>query len=163
MKYWEPEMRRDERLLGFAREMRSDPSPTERILWSLVRDRRLAGFKFRRQHPIGPYIADYFCAAALLVVEADGESHLSDVVRDRDRDRYFKELGIHVLRFQNPSIFDEKDVVVEEIYRVCSERVTVLPPHSRRRAARRVVAGSPLTRPSATLSPRGEGAEAPPE
>jgi very-short-patch-repair endonuclease len=152
-------MRRDERLLGFAREMRSGPAPAEKVLWQLLRDRRLAGFKFRRQHPIGPYIADYFCAAALVVVEADGATHLSSVDRDEDRNRYFQGLGIHVLRFQNPLIFDERDVVIEEIYRICSERVATLPPHPRHRGARRVVAGSPLTRPSATLSPRGEGRE----
>jgi very-short-patch-repair endonuclease len=152
-------MRRDERLLGFARDMRSDPSPAEKILWKLLRDRRLAGFKFRRQHPIGPYIADYFCAAALVVIEADGESHLKSVERDGDRDRYFQGLGIHVLRFPNPLIFEDQGVVVEEVYRVCSERVVALPPHPRHLAARGVVAGSPLTRPSATLSPRGEGRE----
>jgi very-short-patch-repair endonuclease len=150
-------MRRDERLLGFAREMRNDSSPAEKILWKLLRDRRLAGFKFRRQHPIGPYIADFFCAAALVVVEADGETHLKSVERDEDRDDYFQGLGIRVLRFQNPLIFDDRDVVVEEIYRVCSDRVAKLPPHPRHLEARRVVAGSPLTRPSATLSPRGEG------
>jgi len=156
-------MRRDKRLLDFAREMRSDPSPAETILWKLLRDRHLASLKFRRQHPIGPYIADYFCAAALVVVEADGESHLTSVDRDNDRDQYFQGLGIQVLRFQNPLIFDEQDVVVEEVFRVCTQRVAALPPHPRHRGARRTVAGSPLTRPSATLSPRGEGAEKAPE
>ena len=62
-------------LRHFAREMRKEPTPAERALWKVLRNRRLAGFKFRRQVTFGPYILDNYCARAKLVVETDGDTH----------------------------------------------------------------------------------------
>ena len=66
----------DPRLLEFARRMRREPSPAEDAMWRLLRNRRLAGFRFRRQHPIPPYITDFYCSVAKLVIELDGDTHL---------------------------------------------------------------------------------------
>ena len=70
----------------------------ERRLWSRLRDRRLGGHKFRRQVPIGPYVVDFACAAAKLVVEADGAQHLEETSRDAERTCYLAKLGYRVVR-----------------------------------------------------------------
>ena len=77
-------MRQDNpKLRRFAREMRREPTPAEETIWRLVRNRRLAGFKFRRQHPLGPYILDSYCPRARVLVELDGDSHATPRVRRR--------------------------------------------------------------------------------
>ena len=88
--------------LAHARFMRRNPSAIERKLWRLLRDRKFEGLKFRRQVPIGPYIADFACLAHKLVVEADGPFH--DEARDGVRDGYLKRQGFQVLRFSNTVI-----------------------------------------------------------
>ena len=115
-------------LRHFARDMRREPTPAEQALWRLLRNRRLAGFKFRRQHPFGPYILDGFCARAKLVVEADGDTHTTPdgQTRDRERDTYLAANGILVLRFWNNEIADEQEAVIERIAEVCAERAARL-------------------------------------
>jgi very-short-patch-repair endonuclease len=116
--------------------MRHVPAPTETVMWRLLRNRRLCGFKFRRQHPIGPYIADFFCAAALLVIELDGDSHVGQTSRDEARDAYFESLGLVILRFWNTQVFDDEEAVLETIHRTCSERIAALPEHVRHLGAK---------------------------
>src|SRR5690348_16920195 len=82
-----------------AREMRHDPVACEKLFWSLVRNRKLANFKFRRQAPIGPYIADFVCAERQFVVELDGDLH--DAGYDARRDAYLAQQGYRVLRLRN--------------------------------------------------------------
>jgi very-short-patch-repair endonuclease len=82
-------------------------SPPERILWKLLRNAQL-GVKFRRQHPIGPYIADFYCSAAKLVIEIDSDTaHGTEEAeqRDRRRDEYMKQLGLTILRIPASEIF----------------------------------------------------------
>jgi very-short-patch-repair endonuclease len=74
-------------LRAFARRMRREPTVAEQTLWRVVRNRRLAGFKFRRQVPFGPYILDCYCASARLAVEADGDTHATDDGKARDAER----------------------------------------------------------------------------
>jgi ATP-dependent DNA helicase RecQ len=76
------------------RELRANPSEAEKLLWSVLRAKSVAGIKFRRQHPIEPYIADFYCAKARLVIEVDGESHDARVDYDRDRTAYLTTLGL---------------------------------------------------------------------
>ena len=104
-----------------ARELRQNKTPAERILWKHVRDRRFAGFKFRRQHPIGPFIADLACNQCKLAVELDGESHLGAERRDIARTRYLVEQDWRVLRFWDTQVYDELDSVLDAIYRACVE------------------------------------------
>jgi very-short-patch-repair endonuclease len=91
-----------------ARELRRDGSRAEKICWHLIRDRRINGVKFRRQHPIGPYFADFACLSRKLVIEIDGDHHAFQVAADTRRTTAMEREGWRVLRFwanevvQNP-------------------------------------------------------------
>ena len=85
-----------------ARAMRKAMTPAEAALWFALRDRRFRGLKFRRQVPLGPYIADFYCADLGLILEADGDSH--DGSRDRGRDHWLRNQGFRVLHFTNRDI-----------------------------------------------------------
>ena len=106
-------------LVERARELRKSQTPAEQILWELVRDRRFLNLKFRRQHQIGDYIADFYCHEKQLVIELDGSVHrLSDVEKkDIKRDKYLKSLGFKILRIQNQTILDNPDKVLEMIHK----------------------------------------------
>src|SRR5207302_6077655 len=86
-----------------ARELRRDATDAERRLWSALRDRRLRGYRFRRQHPIGNYIVDFACTRHCVIVEADGGQH-ADSEADRDRTAWLESQGWQVLRFWNNDI-----------------------------------------------------------
>ena len=105
------------RLLRFAREMRREPTLVERRLWTLLRDRRLGGLKFRRQVPLGDYIADFACFRPKLVVEADGIAHAGDDAEayDAARDLWMRGQGFTVLRFRDGLILAEPDLVLAAI------------------------------------------------
>jgi very-short-patch-repair endonuclease len=106
--------------LGFARHLRRNPSATERRLWRMLRDRRLEGLKFRRQVPIGPYVADFLCLGCKLIVEADGPFH--DQMRDDERDAVLRARRFHVLRFSNEMIVGQPHEVLSEILSVAEAR-----------------------------------------
>jgi 2-isopropylmalate synthase len=97
-----------------ARTMRAAPTDAELRLWRLLRDRRLNGIKFRRQVPVGPYIVDFLCVGAKLIVEADGFQH-AESRRDTARDAYLASRGWNVLRFWNNKVFLNRDGVLETI------------------------------------------------
>lgn len=80
----------------------------------------MAGYKFRRQQPIGPFIADFFCARARLVVELDGETRIGQEEKDAARQVYLESLGYRVLRFWNPDVYDELEAVMNAIWNACS-------------------------------------------
>jgi very-short-patch-repair endonuclease len=86
----------------------------EVLLWQRLRGGQ-AGPKFRRQHPIGPYIADFYCVAARLVIEVDGEIHAGRTEQDRDRDRFLRENGYEVLRLRAADVLKNVDVAAEAI------------------------------------------------
>ena len=109
--------------VGRARALRSAMTPAELKLWSMLRGRRLAETKFRRQAPIGPYIADFLAPAAKLVVEADGAMHTAQT--DAARTAYLESFGYRVLRFSNAQILQQPDAVWREI----AEAVRVADPH----------------------------------
>ena len=100
-----------------AREFRKNPTDPEKFLWSCVRSRKLHGFKFRRQHPVGRYIADFFCAEAALVVELDGVQHtiLDQAVYDRIRDEEMAHRGLTVLRIANAELINDPVGAVSRI------------------------------------------------
>ena len=97
----------------FARELRAHQTSAEERLWYYLRDRRLLGLKFKRQKPIGPYIADFLCIEYNLIVEADGGQHGS--LNDFDRDVWLRDQGYTVLRFWNNQVHNEIDSVLEAI------------------------------------------------
>jgi very-short-patch-repair endonuclease len=96
-----------------ARNLRRDATRAERRLWSFLRQRP-AGLKFRRQHPVGPYVADFACPLARLIVEVDGPSHTeADAIRhDAKRTAFLEARGWRVVRFWNPQNFDEVEGIV---------------------------------------------------
>ncbi|MFN3388726.1 MAG: endonuclease domain-containing protein [Allosphingosinicella sp.] len=104
-----------EELLARAKWMRANPTEAEKRMWSLLRAKRLAGWKFKRQLVIYPYIADFVCLARRLIVEADGSQH-ADSDGDRRRDRWLESQGSRVLRFWNNDIYDETEAVAAAIY-----------------------------------------------
>jgi very-short-patch-repair endonuclease len=102
-------------LLQRARELRQTQTPAEKILWECLRDRRLYEAKFRRQHNIGQFIADFYCHTAKLLIELDGSIHDTQIERDHDRDEWMQASGLTVLRFNNEQIFDELEAVLMTI------------------------------------------------
>jgi very-short-patch-repair endonuclease len=104
-----------------ARDLRRHMTDAERLLWYFLRAKRFAGWKFRRQHPIGPFIADFACVEHRLVIEADGGQH-SERASDALRTRWLENAGWHVMRFWNDDIMRRTDDVLEEI-RKATERL----------------------------------------
>src|SRR5436305_1375175 len=104
----------DGQALSRARDLRREMSPAEKKLWARLRGGQFP-FKFRRQHPIAPYIADFYCHSCRLVVELDGDSHSERVAHDEARTKFFEANGYEVLRFENPDVFERTDAVLEEI------------------------------------------------
>ncbi len=104
-------------LLERAREMRMKATPAEAFAWELLRDRQFLGLKFRRQHQIGNYIADYYCHEKRLVVELDGPVHDSDEQRtsDKNRDGYLESLGMTVVRIKNQHLLQHTQEALNEI------------------------------------------------
>ena len=100
-------MRDREFLLSRAKAMRHDPTPAEKALRRLLRGRRFEGLKFRRQVPLGPYIADFACFDPKIIVECDGGQHGG--VRDAERDRWFELQGFRVVRMWNSEVLDDGD------------------------------------------------------
>ena len=100
-----------------ARNLRKHSTDAERTLWRLLRSRRLQGFKFRRQAPIGGRIVDFVCFEAMLVVEVDGGHHLEQSNSDEERTRWLESEGFRVLRFWNNQVLKESGAVLETIWR----------------------------------------------
>ena len=98
-----------------ARSLRHRIGITERIMWQMLRRRRVDGAKFRRQHPIGPFVVDFVCLDARLVIELDGEQHADQVEHDARRTHYLQSLGYAVLRFPNHRVLNAIEGVVDEI------------------------------------------------
>jgi very-short-patch-repair endonuclease len=109
-----------------AKELRQAMTPAEQILWERLRDRRLPGLKFRRQHPIGAFIVDFYCAVARLVIEIDGGVHLEQIEADAGRSRVLEMKGHQVLRFTNERVKGDLDSVLSAIQVACQPR-TPLP------------------------------------
>jgi very-short-patch-repair endonuclease len=103
------------RTKSFARTLRRRQTDAEQRMWMLLRDRRFDGVKFRRQVPIGPYIADFACFEARLIVELDGSQHAGSR-RDAVRDKWLAEDGYRVLRFWNGDVFLHRNAVLEMIW-----------------------------------------------
>ena len=103
---------------NFARLLRQKSTAAEKALWRLLRDRRFAEFKFRRQYPCGSYFLDFYCVAAKLAVELDGGGHGFPGQRTRDevRDEFLAAKGIKVLRFWNHQLHSELTAVRFEIW-----------------------------------------------
>lgn len=100
------------------KSLRRNLTDAESKLWQDLRGRRLQGYKFRRQHPIDDYVADFACISAKLAVEIDGATHSTEeeLAHDRHRTAVLNRLGWRVIRFTNDEVYDDVDGVVEAIY-----------------------------------------------
>ncbi|MEE2567450.1 endonuclease domain-containing protein [Hyphobacterium marinum] len=103
-----------------ARQLRRTPTDAETRLWRYLKNRNLEGWKFRRQAPIGPYVADFFCPDAKLIIEADGGQHALEVARDARRTRWLESEGYRVIRFWNNDILSNTDGVLTVILEALS-------------------------------------------
>ena len=97
-----------------ARAMRSIPTDAERVLWRMLRGRQLDGRRFRRQHPVPPFVLDFACMDAMLAIEADGGQH-NGSAHDSYRDHVLRGLGWRLLRFWNTDILSNPEGVAETI------------------------------------------------
>ncbi|GLR05122.1 endonuclease [Vibrio hyugaensis] len=110
-------------------QLRSNMPKPEEVLWQRIRRKQL-GVKFRRQHGIGRYIVDFYCAELSLVIEIDGDSHFSAEGKEKDamRDAFMEALGIKVLRFTNEEAMKQTESVLERIIQFSSEQQPPLTP-----------------------------------
>lgn len=136
-----------EHMKSRARGLRHEAPVPERILWSLLRNRRLGGLKFRRQQAVGPFVADYFCEEAQLVVELDGLSHRGLEDSDHARDAYFRSRGLEVVRVSNDELLKTREEVAGIILEAAAKRKPSPQPSPKGRG------GKPSPRPS----PGGRG------
>ena len=122
-------VRRREFQRKFAKDMRNAPTDAERKLWSLLRNKQITALRFRRQQPVGPYIADFFCAAAKLIVELDGGQHGTEenLTYDEQRTRFLNDRGYRVLRFTNSDLLKHSQTVLEGIWLAAKESGRPLP------------------------------------
>jgi len=98
-----------------ARSLRKNPTDAEMKLWKRLCNRQTVGNKFRRQHPVGPYIVDFACLEKGLVVEVDGGQHGENVTYDSERSAYLEAKGFRVFRFWNNDVLTQIEVVKEVI------------------------------------------------
>jgi len=104
-----------------ARRLRRDQTLFEEQLWKCLRDRRFSQFKFRRQHPIGSYIADFVCLECKLIVEMDGSQHAENNSYDEERDQWLAERGYRVLRIWNNQWVCQRENVLQAILNALRE------------------------------------------
>ena len=98
-----------------ARRLRREMTPAEEALWKHLRGRQFQGLKFRRQHPVGRFIADFYCPEHRLVIELDGEIHRNQREYDAIRTETFQDYGYRVLRFSNDAVLQHAEEVLEAI------------------------------------------------
>jgi very-short-patch-repair endonuclease len=118
-----PRFSRTQAITTRARKLRRNLTDVERKLWHALRRDQLLGLSFRRQHPIGPYVLDFYCPAIQLAAELDGGQHAftSNQINDERRSRWLAEKGIKVIRFWNNDVTQNLDGVLSAIARVAQE------------------------------------------
>ncbi len=102
-----------------ARELRQRQTPAEATLWQQLRRRQLKGYYFRRRHPVGGFIADFYCGEVRLVIELDGGIHVQQADYDTARTEWLDAHDYRVIRFTNPQILQELPMVLETILAAC--------------------------------------------
>ena len=104
-----------------AGELRREPTPAERKLWSVLRGNKLNGVSFRRQHAIGSYIVDFFSIKKKLIIELDGSQHLEQTEYDEERTKYLVSQGYKVVRFWNNQVEKAMDGIIQELAAILAE------------------------------------------
>lgn len=113
-----------------SRDLRSNMTDAEQLLWQRLRRKQILGLQFYRQKPILNFIVDFYCAAVNLVIECDGGQHYTEdgLLADQIRDQALSELGLMVLRFSNRQILTETNAVVEFIFKTAQSRILLNSP-----------------------------------
>ena len=114
-----------------ARRLRANMTDAELRLWHRLRGKQIEGHRFRRQVPIGPYIVDFVCIRAMLVIEVDGGQHAVEAHLDAERTAWLESRGYRVIRFWNNEVLQEMDGVLETIYRALIPPTPTLPQRGR--------------------------------
>jgi very-short-patch-repair endonuclease len=109
--------------VGKARKLRGAMTTAEQRAWWLLRDRNLLGLKFRRQHPIGRFVVDFYCQQSRLAVELDGSAHAqpSQARKDSAKDSHLTRLGIRVLRLPNGMVLDDPEAFCKKVLEAATE------------------------------------------
>lgn len=106
-----------------AKCLRTNSTDAEKLVWAKLRNRQLLNLKFRRQHPIPPYIVDFYCQDKLLIIELDGSQHNEEV--DKHRTDFLEQKGYHILRYWNNDVLQNIEGVMEDIM----NRISDIAPH----------------------------------
>ena len=143
-------------LKAYARSLRGNQTDAEQKLWYRLRRKQINGWQFYRQKPIGPYIVDFYCPVAALVVELDGGQHFEPeyLEADRKRDAYLAGLGLRVMRFDNRQALQETDSLVALIAQV---QIPPGPPFSKGGANHTTAMAAPQRATAATPAPTNAG------
>jgi very-short-patch-repair endonuclease len=104
-------------LKEFRRDLRRNLTPAEAVLWNLLKARNFEGIRFTRQHSIGNFIVDFYCASEKLIIELDGNIHFNPKAElyDQKRTEYLNSLGFKLIRFENKMVFENLQTVLQEI------------------------------------------------
>ena len=110
-------------------ELRNHTTPAEAVLWRYLKGGQVGGYKFRRQHGMGPYVMDFYCPSLHLCIELDGEAHNGYLENQRDdiRTRYLQENGITVLRYENKQVWQNVEGIIKEILKFAEDNKPPLP------------------------------------
>lgn len=111
-----------------ARNLRKNLTPAERKLWQVLRRRQIASVRFRRQVPIGPYIADFCCLELRIIIEVDGGQHARQADADERRTRWLGDRGFTVVRFWNNDVLQNPDGVLARISHACTTAISMAKP-----------------------------------
>lgn len=113
-------------LIHLRKKLRNNGTCAEAVMWNILKHSQIGGLKFRRQHSIGPYVADFYCPEIKLALELDGHYHQTPEGKKHDlrRDQYFSSLGITTLRFENFWVFDRARDIVDAILDLKNEKIS---------------------------------------
>ena len=130
-----PTKKGNPKLLPLKRRLRSNQTRAEQLLWAKLRSNQIHGLKFRLQHGIESYIVDFFCPERNLAIEVDGDVHAGkqQQIKDAERERYLRSLGLGIVRYTNDEVLNNLDGVLEDFYSHVSEVSTSPGPSLQRR------------------------------
>jgi very-short-patch-repair endonuclease len=123
----QPSKAKRQQMIEAARTLRGSQTDSEQILWEALRNGRLNGAKFRRQHPIGPLVVDFYCAKERLIIEVDGPVHEGQVERDHTREQLLKRRGHRVVRVRAEDVEGALPVVLQRIAEALRSSPQLLP------------------------------------
>jgi len=113
-------------LKKYRKQLRNNLTPAEARLWNILKDKKLEGRKFRRQHSIDNMIVDFYCPKERLVIELDGNVHFNPVSENTDqiRDQKLKSFGLKILRFENRMVFEKPEIIIMSILDAFKKDIT---------------------------------------